>query len=68
MLSIDNRAYLSRMEKEMYIRLCPRIRLRFDVHLVEHCNLNCRYCGHYSPLAKEEYLAPDESKRLCKVI
>jgi organic radical activating enzyme len=23
----------------------------FEAHLVDHCNLNCRRCGHFSPLA-----------------
>lgn len=27
----------------------------FEVHLTEHCNLNCQSCSHFSPLAKEEY-------------
>ena len=31
----------------------------FEVSIVEHCNLNCAYCSHYSPLAKEEYLKPE---------
>ena len=31
-------------------------KLHFEVHLVEHCNLNCKGCAHFAPLAKEEYL------------
>ncbi len=27
----------------------------FEVHLTEHCNLNCQSCFHFSPLAQEEY-------------
>lgn len=30
--------------------------LRFQVHLAEHCNLNCKYCDHFSPLAKPGFL------------
>jgi hypothetical protein len=26
-----------------------------EFHLVEHCNLNCAGCDHFSPLAAEEY-------------
>jgi hypothetical protein len=26
------------------------------LHLVEHCNLNCKYCDHFSPLAQEGFL------------
>ncbi|MDR3361692.1 MAG: radical SAM protein [Desulfovibrio sp.] len=32
----------------------------FEVHLAEHCNLNCFGCNHYSPLANEEYLSIDK--------
>lgn len=28
----------------------------FEIHLVEHCNLNCRSCDNFSPLAKEAYI------------
>ena len=27
----------------------------FNVNLVEHCNLNCKYCDHFAPLAEEKY-------------
>lgn len=27
-----------------------------EVHITEHCNLNCKGCSHYSSLACEEYL------------
>jgi organic radical activating enzyme len=28
----------------------------FEIHIVEHCNLNCNGCAHFSCLADEEYL------------
>lgn len=31
-------------------------KLYFEVHLVEHCNLNCKGCAHFSPLAIPEFL------------
>ena len=31
-----------------------------QIHLTEHCNLNCKGCTHFSPLAKEKYLGLDE--------
>jgi MoaA/NifB/PqqE/SkfB family radical SAM enzyme len=32
---------------------------RFEVHLTEHCNLNCKGCSHFSPLAKNEFMDID---------
>ncbi len=29
----------------------------FEFHLVEHCNLNCIGCTHFSPLAEPEFLS-----------
>ena len=37
-------------------KLTPQVSLYFiDIHLVEHCNLNCFCCNHFSQLADEEY-------------
>lgn len=37
-------------------KLTPQAKLEFiEVHLVEHCNLNCFGCNHFSQLAQEEY-------------
>ena len=46
--------------------LTPQCQLHFDVHIVEHCNLNCALCGHFSPLAEESYLDPASYERDCK--
>ena len=27
----------------------------FNINLVDHCNLNCKYCDHFSPIAEERY-------------
>ena len=34
-----------------------------EVHVAEHCNLNCKGCNHFSSLAKEEFLEPEEFER-----
>lgn len=26
-----------------------------EIHLTEHCNLNCKYCSHLSPIAEESF-------------
>jgi len=34
-----------------------------EIHVVEHCNLNCSGCNHFSSLAKEEYLLPEQFEK-----
>ena len=29
---------------------------KIDIHLTDHCNLNCKGCTHFSPLAEDFYL------------
>ncbi|MCH5322196.1 MAG: hypothetical protein J1E31_01265 [Helicobacter sp.] len=37
-------------------KLTPQANLSFvEIHLAEHCNLNCFSCSHFSQLADEEY-------------
>lgn len=47
---------------EKYInKIVPRTTLKgVETHIVEHCNLNCAGCGHYSNIADEEYLDINE--------
>lgn len=37
-------------------RLSPRKYLRFEISVAEHCNLNCKYCSHFSSIAEPEFL------------
>ena len=30
-----------------------------DVHVADHCNLGCRGCLHFAPIAKPRFLDPD---------
>lgn len=52
------RNYLQRlMDENMANRkLSPQRYLRFEASLAEHCNLNCKYCSHFSPIAEPEFL------------
>lgn len=38
-------------------------KLRFEVNLAEHCNLNCVGCDHFSPLAEKKFLDPEQYER-----
>jgi organic radical activating enzyme len=33
----------------------PHTLLKFEVHLADHCNLNCKGCDHFCPVAQENY-------------
>lgn len=39
------------------------LHFKFQTHIVEHCNLKCRGCYHFSSLAKEEYLSIEEYEK-----
>ena len=38
-------------------------KIKFEVHLSEHCNLNCMGCNNFSCIAEPEFVDPDEFKR-----
>ena len=31
-----------------------------EIHLADHCNLNCKGCGHFSPVASERFIDLDQ--------
>ena len=43
----------------------PRKILQFEVHLTDHCNLNCARCSHFSPIAPEYYLNCETFEQDC---
>lgn len=49
--------------ENMFLRFQPRASLQFQVDITRHCNLNCIYCGNYSPLAKKEFLDLEEYQK-----
>ena len=40
------------------IGILEKTGLMFEVHLADHCNLNCRGCSHFSPVSKPYILSP----------
>lgn len=44
-------------------RSTPKAMLNFEVALAQHCNLNCAYCDHFSPIAEPELADFDETAR-----
>jgi hypothetical protein len=52
--------------KWIYKNQCkPRKFLQFEVHLTDHCNLNCAGCSHFSPIAHEHYLNCETFEQDC---
>jgi MoaA/NifB/PqqE/SkfB family radical SAM enzyme len=49
-------------------RLTKRSLLRFDIHLTDHCNLKCKSCLHFSPLAPPVFQDTGILERDCKRI
>jgi hypothetical protein len=48
------------------VRKIKFTKLKFGVHLTEHCNLNCAYCDAFAPLAKENFYPIETFKRDCE--
>ncbi|MDR0683077.1 MAG: radical SAM protein [Dysgonamonadaceae bacterium] len=46
--------------------MAKRSLLRFDIHLADHCNLKCKSCLHFSPLAPEVFQDITVLERDCK--
>lgn len=44
-------------------RLTPQKYLRMEISLAEHCNLNCKYCSHFSSIAEKEFLNIDQYEK-----
>lgn len=44
-------------------RLSLKIPFKIDVHVVEHCNLNCKGCSHFSTLAAPEFLDTNDYEK-----
>jgi wyosine [tRNA(Phe)-imidazoG37] synthetase (radical SAM superfamily) len=46
-------------------RLKRRKLLRFEVHLADHCNLNCKGCDNFSPIAPKCFLDKETFEKDC---
>lgn len=51
-----------------FIRMIPKPTLHFSYHLTDACNLNCRGCWHFAPLAKSNFPdIRDFERDLCRL-
>jgi len=60
-LNIYDKIIFLKKEYEIKKRLKLKKKLFFDVHLVDHCNLNCICCNNFAPLADDKYYLDIES-------
>ncbi len=37
--------------------------LKFEVHITDHCNLNCKGCYHFSPISEPVFLSTEEFEK-----
>jgi len=56
---VSRRGKLGRWVDSRVLRRKPRL-FHFEVHITDHCNLNCKGCGHFSNLAKASFLDLEE--------
>lgn len=58
--TLKNRMLTLDLSDEQYVTFCirqiRRTRLDFEVNIVDHCNLNCQCCNHFSPIAKPTFI------------
>lgn len=43
--------------------LKKKTHLNFELHLCDHCNLDCAYCTHYSPVAGESFVDTEKLEK-----
>ncbi|MDR2510211.1 MAG: radical SAM protein [Spirochaetaceae bacterium] len=57
--------WLRRLGRPAWSKLTENLSLKkksalaLEVHIVEHCNLNCAYCTHFSPIAGQSFVDVD---------
>ncbi|GHU43511.1 hypothetical protein FACS1894190_14100 [Spirochaetia bacterium] len=53
--SVLNKRRIALLKERSADHLSRRTQLRFDIHVSEHCNLNCKGCLHFSTLAEKKF-------------
>ncbi len=59
-LVLKERLSFLNLSDEEYVSFCikqiRRYQLDFEVNICDHCNLNCKCCNHFSPVAEKFFL------------
>lgn len=62
---MTNEELLAKIERAV-INSTPNPQLNFEVHIVDQCNLNCKQCSHFAPLAEDWYIDIKDYQRDCE--
>ena len=54
--------------KEKFHLSRPKKKVILEIHLANHCNLNCKGCSHYSPISDSKFLSLGEMENILKKI
>lgn len=55
-INLPDEIRLEAMELEKSEKLKPKEKLQISIAIVRHCNLGCKGCDHFSPVAEERYM------------
>lgn len=51
------------LDEDYRKKTTPLKKIRFEMDIADHCNLDCKYCSVFSPVAKERYYNFEQYKR-----
>lgn len=57
---------MKNIKRKIQLWLNKRSKRFLDIHIVEHCNLNCKSCAHFSPVAEQSCISIDELEKMYK--
>lgn len=59
---------MNKLKRKIKMWLSKKTKHFLDIHIVEHCNLNCKSCAHFSPIAKQSYINLEELEKMYKYL
>lgn len=62
-INLPDEIRLEAMELEKSEKLKPQEKLQINIAIVRHCNLGCKGCDHFSPVAEERYMPIENYER-----
>ncbi len=59
----NNKNFLGKLKQFLKVRKRKPVLHYLETHVVDHCNLNCKACSHFSPLANENFVDIEKYKK-----